>query len=200
MDSLNINGRSSRTWIRIVTYFAHGQDIESCYSIYADFLMLLCVLVCVCVCLCLYLPIWFCNILVSNYFHRTDISGSRLPERPMTHLLMRTVNFLLTHIAGPWLHIQGRTCHRRLHNAFKNSRHSSRDGYMGQRGNWLDKSKSLDVEAWNCCNICRFRHCQPIRTTWDISEAGSWNSMMPTCYISSARLDHGLRFQLCFVP
>ena len=49
----------------------------------------------------LYLHIWLRNIHVSTYYHGINIRGSRLPECPMTHLLMRTVNFLLTHIAGP---------------------------------------------------------------------------------------------------
>jgi hypothetical protein len=55
----------------------------------------------VCVVVCLYLHIWLRNILVSNYYHGNNILGIRQPECPMTHLLMRKANFLLTHVAGP---------------------------------------------------------------------------------------------------
>jgi hypothetical protein len=38
-----------------------------------------------CVCVCLYLHIWLRNILVSTYYHGTNVLGSRLPECPMIH-------------------------------------------------------------------------------------------------------------------
>ena len=195
MDSLNINRCSSRTWLRIVTDFAHGHAIESYYSLMCWFSY---ARVCVCVCayICIFGFVIFSLVIIST----GPTSGSRLLERPMTHLLMRTLSVFLTHIAGPWIHIQGSAYHRRLHNAFKNLRHRSRDGYMGQEGIDLTRVNHLSsrrVIAAIYAGVGTLNLHTPYGTS---QRQARGTSMMSTCHISSAWLNHGWGFQLCFVP
>ena len=140
--------------------------------------------VCVCAYICIFGFVIFSLVIIST----GPTSGSRLLERPMTHLLMRTVNFLLTHtrIAGPWIHIQGSAYHRRLHNAFKNLRHRSRDGYMGQEGIDLTRVNHLSsrrVIAAIYAGVGTLNLHAPYGTS---QRQARGTSMMSTCHISSA--------------
>ena len=164
-------------------------------------LIFVCYCVCVCVCACLrqYLQIWLRNILVSNYFYGTDISGSCLPEHRMTNLLMRTVNFLLTHIAGRFTSedvriIVGCTTHLKIHDTGRRTATWAKEGIDLTRVNHLTSRRGIAAIYAGFSTVNLYA---PYGTS---QRQARGTYIMSTCYISSVRLIMGGDFNCVLSP